>query len=250
MKYTTDILSEIQTWCHYADTIEEINYGALYNWYAATDVREITSTGWRMPTMADFNALGIYVGGDFWEDAGYNGYYFGFDNIGDEIKSDEADYWDTPSGNNISGFNARGSGYRMALGDFIGIKFTCGIWLSYVTVDSDVPDGAPMQVYIYDNYDGFIVAPTSETPAKNYGIAIRPIKNSTTLTHGQTGTYTDPSGYIYRTICIGTQEWVADNIKTEHYRTGDAIPVVTDNGDWAALITGAMCYYNNDSSNA
>jgi hypothetical protein len=86
--------------------------------------------------------------------------------------------------------------------------------------------------------------------SKKSGAPIRLIKDSTTLTHGQTGTYTDPSGYVYRTICIGTQEWVADNIKTEHYRNGDAIPVVTDNADWAALVTGAMCYYNNDISNA
>ena len=228
---------------------EDINYGLLYNRYVVDDARNVVSDGWHVPTRADFNDLGVYLGGAFWEDAFYNGYYFGFDNVGDELKSDDPVYWDTPSGNNLSGFNARGSGYRMAAGDYFGITLNCELWISEVTVDSDVPDGTAMQAYIYDNYDGFIVAPTSETPDKNYGISIRPIKDSTILTHGQEGTYTDPSGITYRTICIGTQEWVADNIATRHYRNGDPIPEVTDNGAWLALVTGALCAYNNDWNN-
>lgn len=34
------------------------------------------------------------------------------------------------------------------------------------------------------------------------------------------------------------------------YRDGSDIPIVTDDGAWAALETGAMCYYNNDINNA
>ncbi len=38
------------------------------------------------------------------------------------------------------------------------------------------------------------------------------------------------------------------NLDVSTYRNGDAIPEVTDNAEWAALTTGAYCYYNNDST--
>jgi uncharacterized protein (TIGR02145 family) len=61
------------------------------------------------------------------------------------------------------------------------------------------------------------------------------------------GTMTDQQGNVYRTIVIGNQEWMAENLKTSVYRNGDPIANVTDNNQWASLTTGAWCYYNNDS---
>ena len=84
---------------------------------------------------------------------------------------------------------------------------------------------------------------------KKYGSPIRLIKISTTLSDGEEGIYTGNDGKIYRTICIGTQEWLADNLAETKYRNGDTIPEVTDNSAWAALTTGAMCVYNNDHNN-
>ena len=63
------------------------------------------------------------------------------------------------------------------------------------------------------------------------------------------GTVTDIDGNVYQTVTIGTQEWMAENLKVTHYRNGDAIPTVTDNAAWAALTTGAYCEYNNDVNN-
>ena len=60
-----------------------------------------------------------------------------------------------------------------------------------------------------------------------------------------TGTVTDIDGYVYQTIKIGNQWWMAENLKAIHYRNGDAIPHVTDNGDWEGLTTGAYCEYDN-----
>jgi len=74
--------------------------------------------------------------------------------------------------------------------------------------------------------------------------------DSTTLTDGQTGTYTGNDGKIYPTVCIGTQEWVACNIAETKYRDGSNIPEVTDNATWAALTTGALCAYENNWDNA
>ncbi len=50
------------------------------------------------------------------------------------------------------------------------------------------------------------------------------------------------------TIQIGTQKWASKNLDVAYYRNGDPIPQVTDPTAWAALTTGAWCYYNNDST--
>ena len=62
------------------------------------------------------------------------------------------------------------------------------------------------------------------------------------------GTMTDNDGNVYKTITIGTQTWMAENLKTTKYRNGDAIPNVKVNASWAGLVTGAYCWYNNDAS--
>ena len=51
------------------------------------------------------------------------------------------------------------------------------------------------------------------------------------------------------TIVIGTQQWMRENLDVLTYRNGDIIPQVTDPTAWAALTTGAWCYYNNDVAN-
>ena len=51
------------------------------------------------------------------------------------------------------------------------------------------------------------------------------------------------------TIVIGTQQWMEKNLDVVTYRNGDVIPQVTNATAWAALTTGAWCYYNNDVAN-
>jgi uncharacterized protein (TIGR02145 family) len=63
------------------------------------------------------------------------------------------------------------------------------------------------------------------------------------------GSMTDQDGNIYRTVTIGTQVWMVEDLKTTKYRNGDPIPNVTGNSDWAALTSGAYCWYNNDIAN-
>ena len=62
------------------------------------------------------------------------------------------------------------------------------------------------------------------------------------------GTMSDNDGNVYRTITIGTQVWMVENLKTTKYRNGESIPNVTVNTSWKALTTGAYCWYNNDAT--
>ena len=59
----------------------------------------------------------------------------------------------------------------------------------------------------------------------------------------------DIDGNEYKTITIGKQVWMAENLKVTHYRDGTAITNVTDNAAWAALTTEAYSIFNNNSSN-
>ena len=57
-----------------------------------------------------------------------------------------------------------------------------------------------------------------------------------------------PAAVALPTVVIGTQQWMEKNLDVLTYRNGDVIPQVTDQTAWAALTTGAWCYFNNDPS--
>ena len=59
-------------------------------------------------------------------------------------------------------------------------------------------------------------------------------------------TLKDIEGNKYKTVTIGTHEWMAENLKTSKFNDGIEIPIVTDNDTWAKLETPAISWYNND----
>jgi len=243
MNYFTNIVNEVFTWCHPGEPIT-INYGALYNWYATTDARNICNAGWHIPTDPEFTILTNYL---IANNYGYGG---SGNDIGKAVSwtsgwspsAVAGNVGNDQASNNSSGFNIRAGGFRVpATGVFMNFSDYVYIWTS--TQHPTVPTSALSRGVLYNFsvvFDTYL--------GKKGGEYNRPLKDSTILTHGETGTYTGNDGKIYRTICIGTQEWVADNIAETKYRDGTYIPIVTDDAAWVALVTGAMCYYNNDSS--
>jgi len=210
-----------------APTFTPIKYGMLYNWYAASDSRNIASIGWSVPTRTEYITLANYVGTNL--------------TAGAYLKEVGLSNWQTPNtgATNYSGFNARGSGYRV-LGVYGHLYQDFNSWSS------------SLESSTYAYFFALFYNNTTEQHGahRTYeGKSLRLLKDTTTLTNGQTGQYIGNDGKAYRTICIGTQEWLADNLAETKYRDGSTIPEVTDNTAWSALTTGGCCAYNNDHSN-
>ena len=73
--------------------------------------------------------------------------------------------------------------------------------------------------------------------------------NGQILTSTNAGTLTWTTPVFLPTVVIGTQQWMEKNLDVLTYRNGDVIPQVTDPTAWAALTTGAWCWYSNSADN-
>lgn len=214
-----------------------VKLGGLYNWFACTDARKISAMGWHIPTQADFETLGTYLG------ATVTGGYFDTPNsVGGRLKETGFSYWSAPNTgalNNIK-FNARGGGYRSGVtGAFNALNAQGQFFASSVIGPSAYTISLVYNsANIYSTY-------TNETA----GLSVRLVKNVTSKLNGQPGIYIGNDSRVYNTICIGTQEWMCENLAETKYENGDLIPIVTNAASWIGLATGAMCAYNNDWTN-
>lgn len=60
----------------------------------------------------------------------------------------------------------------------------------------------------------------------------------------------DSESNSYKTVQIGNQCWMAQDLRTTSYRNGTSISNITGNDEWAGLSTGAWAYYANDDFNS
>jgi uncharacterized protein (TIGR02145 family) len=68
-------------------------------------------------------------------------------------------------------------------------------------------------------------------------------------TSGYGSNISDIDGNTYKTVYIGNQQWMAENLKVTKYNDGATILNITDNSQWTNLTTGAWAYYDNDAAN-
>jgi uncharacterized protein (TIGR02145 family) len=207
----------------------------LYNWYAATDVRNISAAGWEVPTMSDYQILANYLG------AGGN---YGTNVVGGKLKDTGLTYWLSPNvgATNEVGFNGIGSGGRIGAG-FSGLRSSMGLW---VRNNASAANGN--LALLYNSSQNFASSTNASYPKFN-GYSLRLKKITTSLVNGQTGTYVGNDGKTYDTICIGTQEWMSENLTETKYRNLFPIQNVPVQSTWNGLTTGGYCIYNNDPLN-
>ncbi len=116
-----------------------------------------------------------------------------------------------------------------------------------VIVDSKTTDGAGSGSFtssvmgLTTNTTYHVRAYANNSAGTGYG-------NEITFTTQAGETVTDIDGNIYNTVTIGTQVWMAENLKTTKYNDGTVIPLVTDNTAWFNLTTAGYSWYNNDET--
>lgn len=63
------------------------------------------------------------------------------------------------------------------------------------------------------------------------------------------GKMTDIEGNAYKTIQIGTQIWMAENLNVSKFRNGDAIANIKSDLDWVSASVPGWCFLNNSPGN-
>ena len=93
-------------------------YGALYNWYAVNDSRNICPSGWHIPSEAEWTTLYTYIGGT--------------SVAGGKLKEAGFTHWVSPNtgATNIIGFTALPGGIRSLAGHFMEIGYLGTLWSS------------------------------------------------------------------------------------------------------------------------
>ena len=59
----------------------------------------------------------------------------------------------------------------------------------------------------------------------------------------------DIDGNFYKTVHIGEQEWMAENLKVSKFNNGSALQNLSDGNLWRNTTSSAFCYYNNEYVN-
>jgi uncharacterized protein (TIGR02145 family) len=206
----------------------------LYNSYVLSDPRQISATGWHVPSDTELTILVNTLGG--------------LTVAGGHLKDTGTLYWASPNtgADDSSGFTGRGSGVRynsIGGGTFSDLLGTLYLW-STTAIDA-------ARNWIYSvSYNSASV--TRQGGVVQAGFSIRLLKDDSNFT----STYTGNDGKVYLCVQIGTQIWLAENLLETRYRDNSLVSYVGANGinytntEWEALTTEALCPYNNTWSNA
>jgi uncharacterized protein (TIGR02145 family) len=246
--------------------ITQIKYGYLYNQWATQDQGEyrivsddMVADGWIVPTDTDWTTLTNYINTTY-NIAPNN---FGVGNhlksrrqvnspLGSPWATNEHPRWNASASNygrDTVNLNLLPSGYRQWDNTFTSIGEEVYYWSSTIYAPS-----ALWYRYLYYNDFRVLRNPGFDDEA----FSIRCMRNATIDEQSlNDGAYCNPyigsDDKIYKTVKIGTQVWMAENLAETKWSNGDWINGFNDgvytpiaNETWAALTTAALCAYNND----
>jgi len=151
-------------WC-YRDNMDSNNVviGKLYNWWAANDARNIAPLGWHVPSIGEYDTLGLALGG--------------LDIAAAKMKDPSTRYWiamsDIPA-TNESGFSARCTGKRSPSALFNDANY------AYFWTSTDFSATNGNSAYMTGDADALSLNATYN-PGKRGGLALRCIMDDNTI---------------------------------------------------------------------
>ena len=193
----------------------------------AFETASIAPAGWHVPSIDEWFLLMNALGGQLV--------------AGGKLKEIGTIHWLNPNtgATNESNFTSTGGGIRGEDSFYVGLKENSNFWSSTIA-----RSGYSYEFSMYFNNP--YVNYSASAPYK-YGHSIRFVKDDSEWSVGDT--VTDYDGNVYPTCKIGTQVWMAENLKVTKLNDGTPIPLIEDNTAWAAQTSMAQCIYGNDPKN-
>lgn len=92
-----------------------------------------------------------------------------------------------------------------------------------------------------------VPAPVNATDAATKDYVDGILRTLGILPNNYTGLVTDIEGNNYKTVTIGTQIWMAENLRTATLNNGSELSIFVGAMNWSASTTPGYCWYNDDA---
>lgn len=199
-------------------------YGALYNWHTVNSGK-LCPAGWHVPLESDWTRLELYLGGR---------------NVaGGKLKEGGTLHWNSPNtgATNNYYFAMIGGGYRDGLyGQFYDLGRAGYLW----SAGEESPTNGRWRGFSKD-----WASMDLGNSVKSTGMSVRCVMDDTPPEPGP-GTVSDYEGNVYKTVVMGKQTWMAENLRNTHLANGERIPELKTASKWVSATAPGFSWRNND----